>query len=83
LLTWDCRFHLFSIDDVEDLLGRFGRQRFKNNEILFRALDVDDIDDLVIVSNLEWKIYSAKFAVKLLEFDDNLLAMGFARTLGL
>ena len=47
----------------------FRRKRLENDIVLAWAVNFNDVDDLVVVCNLEWKVYFAQFTVKLLKFD--------------
>lgn len=75
-------FHLLCIYDVEYFLGLLG-QRLKDNEVLFGAVDLNDVYDSVAVGNFEREIDFAKFAVELFEFDNDLLAVDLASALSL
>ena len=67
---------------IEDLLT-FRSEWLKNDVVLARTVDFDDVYDFVVICDFERKVNLAQLAVKLLEFYDKLLAMDLARAFGL
>lgn len=67
--------------DIEALLS-IVTQGLEDNEILFRSLNLYDVDYLVVVSYLERKYLLAQFAIQLLELNDDLSLVDLHRLLG-
>ena len=44
-------------------------ETFQDDEVLFGTLYTHDIDYLILVYNLEWKLLCAQLTVKFVEFD--------------
>jgi len=70
-LAWYDTFHLIGTDNIKDLLRLF-RQRFQHNKILIWSFNIHDVDYLIVVCYLEWKVDFAKFTIHLFEFQNNL-----------
>ena len=57
---------MLGVDDVEHFFVVI-LQAFKNDEVVFRLLDANDVNYLVPVRNLEWEVLLAYFTVNLVE----------------
>ena len=67
---------VFSVNNVENFLGR-AVQRFEDDEVLFRFINLDDINDFMVMNYLEREHLLTDFAIKLFELNDDLSFMYF------
>jgi len=56
-------------------LGGFCCQRFEHDEILLRAVNLHNVDNAIVISQLEGEIDFTKFTVELFELQNDLLSV--------